>query len=80
MTNGTVNHLVMWDLRPHGVSGNKMEKVLEQANIITNKNTVVGDKSAFNPGGIRLGTGALTTRGFVESDMQIVANFIIRAL
>jgi glycine hydroxymethyltransferase len=67
----------MWDLRQHGVSGNKMEKAMEMVNIITNKNTVVGDKSAFNPNGIRLGACALTTRGFVEKDMELVAKYMV---
>lgn len=48
--------------------------------ITTNKNSVVGDKSAVNPGGIRLGTPALTTRGMMEGEMEIVAEFLIRAV
>lgn len=54
-----------------------MEKAMEMVNIITNKNTVVGDKSAFNPNGIRLGACALTTRGFVEKDMELVAKYMV---
>ena len=45
--------------------------------VTTNKNSIVGDKSAVNPGGIRLGTCALTTRGMNEEDMKIVADFLI---
>lgn len=71
--NGTINHLVMWDLRQHGVTGSKVEKVMDLMHITANKNSVVGDKSAVNPGGIRLGTPALTTRGMVESDMEKIA-------
>ena len=67
---GTVNHIVMWDLRPHGLTGSKVEKTLDYMHITTNKNSVVGDKSAVTPGGIRLGTPALTTRGMKEAEMQ----------
>lgn len=76
---GTINHLVMWDLRQHGLTGSKVEKVLDLMHITTNKNSVVGDKSAANPGGIRLGTPALTTRGMMEEDMDKVADFLVRA-
>lgn len=78
--NGTINHLVMWDLRPHGLTGSKVEKVLDMMHITTNKNSIVGDKSAVTPGGIRLGTPALTTRGMMEADMVTVANFLTRAV
>lgn len=77
---GTINHLVMWDLRPHGLTGSKVEKVMDMMHITANKNSVVGDKSAVNPGGIRLGTPALTTRGMVESDMVIIANHLIKSV
>ena len=78
--NGTENHLVMWDLRPHGLTGSKIEKVLDLMCITVNKNSVVGDKSAVNPGGIRLGTPALTTRGMMEADMVVIANFLIKSI
>ena len=77
---GTVNHLVMWDCRPHGLTGSKVEKVLDMMHITTNKNSVVGDKSAATPGGIRLGTPALTTRGMNEADMDQVAEFIVKSI
>lgn len=77
---GTINHLVMWDLRPHGLTGSKVEKVLDMMHITTNKNSVVGDKSAVNPGGIRLGTPALTTRGMTVEDMDKVADFLVRSI
>lgn len=75
-TNGTDNHLLLLDLRPNGLTGSKVEKVCELVNISVNKNTVHGDKSALSPCGIRLGTAALTTRGFQVHDMSIVASFI----
>jgi glycine hydroxymethyltransferase len=77
---GTDTHLVMWDLRPHGLTGSKVEKILDLAHITTNKNSVVGDKSALTPGGIRLGTPALTTRGMLEADMELVADFLHRTI
>jgi len=77
---GTINHLVMWDLRQHGVTGSKIEKILDVMHITTNKNSVVGDKSAVNPGGIRLGTPALTTRGMTEEHMEIIADFLVRSV
>lgn len=80
VTGGTDSHLVWVDLRPKGLNGSRAEKVLELISIACNKNTVPGDKSAFNPGGIRLGTPALTTRGFVESDVEQVVEFIDAAL
>ena len=78
--NGTINHIVMWDLRPHGLTGSKVEKVLDMMHITTNKNSVVGDKSAVTPGGIRLGTPALTTRGMKEEDMKVVADFLVKSV
>jgi len=77
---GTDTHLVMWDLRPHGLTGSKVEKILDLMHMTTNKNSVVGDKSALTPGGIRLGTPALTTRGMLEADMEIVAAFLHRGI
>lgn len=52
---GTDNHLVVLDLRPQGLDGARVEKVCELCNITVNKNTCPGDKSALNPGGLRLG-------------------------
>ena len=80
ITGGTVNHLVMWDLRPHDMTGSKVEKVFDYMHVTANKNSIVGDKSAVNPGGIRLGTPAMTTRGMKEPEMEIIANFVLRAV
>lgn len=76
MTNGTDNHLILWNLRPLGITGNKMEKFFEEVSISTNKNSIAGDTSALTPHGIRLGTPALTTRGFTESDFDYVAELL----
>lgn len=80
VSGGTDNHLALIDLRPKKVGGAQCERVLELGSIALNKNTVPGDKSALVPGGMRLGTPALTTRGFEESDMQTVAQFIDRGV
>jgi len=80
VTGGTDTHIVMWDCRPHGITGSKIEKILDCMHITVNKNSVVGDKSAVNPGGIRLGTGALTTRGFKEADMEVIAEYCVQSI
>eukprot|EP00566_Odontella_aurita_P014497 CAMPEP_0113567056 /NCGR_PEP_ID=MMETSP0015_2-20120614/23064_1 /TAXON_ID=2838 /ORGANISM="Odontella" /LENGTH=541 /DNA_ID=CAMNT_0000469409 /DNA_START=75 /DNA_END=1700 /DNA_ORIENTATION=- /assembly_acc=CAM_ASM_000160 len=77
-TGGTDNHLLLWDVRRLGLTGSKVEKVLELASITTNKNSIPGDTSAINPGGVRVGTPALTTRGLDEFDFDRVAEFLHR--
>lgn len=52
---GTDNHLVLVDLRPKGLDGARVERVLELVSITANKNTCPGDRSAITPGGLRLG-------------------------
>lgn len=73
---GTDNHIILIDLNNKDISGNKIEKLCELVNISINKNSVPGDKSAVSPGGIRLGTPTLTTRGLNETDMITVAKFL----
>eukprot|EP00188_Purpureofilum_apyrenoidigerum_P002325 Plantae.Rhodophyta-Purpureofilum_apyrenoidigerum.ctg24343.p1 GENE.Plantae.Rhodophyta-Purpureofilum_apyrenoidigerum.ctg24343~~Plantae.Rhodophyta-Purpureofilum_apyrenoidigerum.ctg24343.p1 ORF type:complete len:501 (-),score=80.62 Plantae.Rhodophyta-Purpureofilum_apyrenoidigerum.ctg24343:121-1623(-) len=80
VSNGTENHLLLVNVRSKGIDGSRVERVLELASIALNKNTVPGDKSAFNPGGIRMGTHAMTSRGFVEKDFAKVAEFIDRGV
>lgn len=70
----------MLDVRLQGLDGAKLETVLEHALIICNKNTCPGDKSALRPGGVRLGSPYLTTRGFDDDDFRFVAGLIVRAL
>jgi len=78
-TDGTDNHLLLWDLRGRGITGSRMEKALEMVSITANKNSLAGDTSAINPGGVRLGTPALTSRGMKASDFEKVAEFLHRA-
>ncbi|KAF3682722.1 Serine hydroxymethyltransferase 1, mitochondrial [Capsicum annuum] len=63
-----------------GIDGSKVEKVLEAVHIAANKNTVPGDVSAMVPGGIRMGTPALTSRGFIDEDFVKVAEFFDAAV
>ena len=79
-TNGTENHLILIDLRDKNISGSKIEKICEYVDISLNKNSVPGDKSALIPGGIRLGTPALTTRGFKETDFIKVVDFLDKVI
>jgi len=76
VSGGTDTHLLLLDLRPQGIDGNRVDKTLDVCNITANKNTVPGDKNAFRPGGVRIGTPALTTRGFTEGDFETVVDFI----
>jgi len=81
ISGGTDNHLVLVDVKAsRGVDGARVERVLELACVASNKNTVPGDTSALNPGGIRLGTPALTSRGFGEDDFARVAEYFDRAV
>lgn len=80
VTNGTDNHLLLWDLRPQGLTGSKVEKAADLAAITVNKNSVYGDTSALTPGGVRIGTPALTSRGLVEKDFLVVADFLDRVV
>lgn len=79
-TGGTENHLVLWDLKPQGLNGAKMQTVCDNCSITLNKNTVLGDKSALTPGGVRIGAPALTTRGLKEADFRQVADFLHEAV
>ena len=81
VSGGTDNHLVLIDVKASkNIDGARVERILELACIATNKNTVPGDTSALTPGGIRMGTPALTSRGFVEEDFAKVAHFFDRAV
>lgn len=80
VSGGTDNHLLLVDLRPKGVDGSRVERVMELAHMAANKNTVPGDTSALVPGGLRMGAPALTTRGFVERDFEKVVELFDRAV
>ena len=76
VTGGTDNHTVMVNLKSKGITGSKFEKLAEMCSVSVNKNTIATDKSALNPSGIRLGTPAMTSRSFKESDFKYVADIL----
>lgn len=80
VSGGTDNHLVLIDLKSKGIDGARVERVLELVNVAANKNTVPGDVSALKPGGLRLGSPAMTTRGFSEGDFAKVAGIVDSAV
>ncbi|MBD8007585.1 serine hydroxymethyltransferase [Bacillus norwichensis] len=74
VSDGTDNHLLLVDVRPWGLTGKEAERLLEEAGMTVNKNTIPYDpESPFVTSGIRIGTAALTSRGMEESDMEVIA-------
>jgi len=80
VSGGTENHLILVDLKNKNLDGARLERVSELCSITMNKNTTPKDKSALNPSGVRLGTPALTSRGFKEEDFVTVVDFIDEAV
>jgi len=82
ITGGTDNHLILVDLGPSGVNGKQAEESLGRAGIVVNRNTVPFNQghSPRVAGGMRLGTPAVTSRGFGKDEIRMVANWIIRIL
>lgn len=81
VSGGTDNHLMLVDLRKMELTGKAMEKLLDSVHITCNKNTVPNDpKSPFVTSGLRLGTPAVTSRGLVEADMELIAEAIKLAI
>jgi len=80
VTDGTENHLCLWDLRPLGLTGSKLELVCDMAHITLNKNAVFGDASAMSPGGVRIGAPAMTSRGLKEADFERIGEFLVRSV
>ncbi|KAL9618196.1 MAG: hypothetical protein Q9160_007092 [Pyrenula sp. 1 TL-2023] len=80
VSGGTDNHLVLLNLRNKGLDGARVERILELSGLAANKNTIVGDKSALRPGGLRMGTPAMTTRGFQPPDFAKVADIVDAAV
>ena len=77
VTNGTENHIILVDLRNKGISGKDLEIALGEINITVNKNSVPNDpRSPFITSGIRIGTPAVTTRGFKENEVTQVSRWI----
>jgi glycine hydroxymethyltransferase len=81
VSNGTDNHLILIDLRNKGLTGKVAEQALEEANITLNKNMVPFDtESPFVTSGIRIGSPAMTSRGFGEEEFKKVAQLIDQVL
>lgn len=81
ITGGTDNHLFLVNVDTLGISGRKAERILDEVGISTNRNTIPGEqRSAFQTSGLRIGTPAVTTRGFKEADVTSVADMIVRVL
>lgn len=81
VSGGTDNHLMLVDLREEEVTGKTLEKLLDEAHITCNKNTVPNDpRSPFVTSGVRLGTPAVTTRGMKEEDMETIAEAIVMVI
>ena len=81
VSGGTDNHLMLVDLRPKDLNGKEAQEVLDRAGITVNKNAIPFDTSSpFKPGGIRVGTPAVTTRGMKEEEMLEIADLIAEAL
>ncbi len=81
VTGGTDNHLILMDVTSKGIGGKQAEAALGRAGITVNKNTIPNDsRKPYDPSGIRLGTPALTTRGFRESEMYQIGKLIARVL
>ncbi len=77
VTGGTDNHLILIDLRNKNIPGKKLAKALDRARIVSNYNTVPGDPAPpMNPNGLRIGTPAITTRGFKQEQAKQIADFI----
>ena len=77
VSGGTDNHLMLVDLRPMNITGKELEHRLDEVYITANKNAIPNDpQSPFITSGIRLGTPAVTTRGFTEDDMRETAHLI----
>ena len=79
---GTDNHLILADVFGSlGISGGEAETLLDTAGITLNKNAIAGDtRKPFDPSGIRFGTPAMTTRGFMEEDSKEVARIMLDVL
>lgn len=81
VSGGTDSHMLLIDVFAKGVKGKEAEKALDEAYITVNKNAIPFDTNPpLNPSGIRLGSPAVTTRGFGESEMRTVANLIAHVL
>ena len=81
VSGGTDNHLMLLDLRKLNISGKELEDRLDRVHITVNKNAIPNDpRPVTETSGIRIGTPAVTTRGFTEADMRVVGDLILKAV
>lgn len=81
VTGGTDNHLILVDVRKFGITGKEAESLLDQAHITTNKNSIPNDpEKPFITSGLRLGSPAMTSRGFKEEQFEQITNYMIEVL
>ena len=79
VSGGTDNHLMLIDLRPFGITGKEFEKRLDEVHITVNKNAIPNDpEKPFVTSGIRVGTPAVTSRGFKEAEMEMIADWMMK--
>jgi glycine hydroxymethyltransferase len=81
ISGGTDNHLMLVDVGSIGISGRKAERILDTVGISANRNTIPGEtRSAMLASGLRIGTPAMTTRGFGIDESKKVVDFVVRVL
>lgn len=81
VSDGSDNHLVLLDVTSIGLTGKEAEEMLDEINITVNKNTIPGEKNSMNvASGVRIGTPAMTSRGFKEKEFEMIANIMVQCL
>ncbi|CCC69370.1 hypothetical protein NCAS_0C03800 [Naumovozyma castellii] len=80
VSDGTDSHMVLVSLREKGIDGARVDYVCDKINLVLNKNSIPGDKSALVPGGVRIGAPAMTTRGMGEEDFHRIVQYIDQAV
>ena len=77
---GTSNHMVLVNVKDKGIDGARVEHFCSKVSISVNKNVIPGGLNAVVPGGLRLGSPAMTTRGCAKKDFEAIADFVDRAI
>ena len=81
VSGGSDNHLLLLDVTSIGLTGKEAEEMLDKINITVNKNTIPGEKNSMNvASGIRIGTPAMTSRGFMEKEFEMIAEIMVQCL
>ena len=81
VSDGSDNHLLLLDVTSIGLTGKEAEEMLDEINITVNKNTIPGEKNSMSvASGVRIGTPAMTSRGFKEKEFEMIANIMVQCL